>query len=157
MSDQFKDFVAYDLSKPIINMIASTMDPMSVAETVTLLKARSLPTSLISATASNSNLRDAILHEVIDAGPNVLEVFIQAVKSYPNDEPTLVRYAEYAAAIAYAQDEPDLAKAIILRISPTTQSSLIKNIAVGLANGMSSSSFKELLRNSTAMSASLLA
>jgi hypothetical protein len=157
MSNQFKDFVAYDLSKPINDMIASTMDPMSVAENVNLLNARYLPTSLISATASNSNLRDAILHEVIDGGPYVLEVFIQAVKSYANDELSLVTYAEYAAAIAYAQGQPDLAKAIVLRIPPTTNSSLIKNIAVGLSNGMSSSSFKELLRNSTSMSASLLA
>jgi len=157
MSNQYKDFVAYDLSEPINDMMATTMNPTSVAENVTLLKARALPQSLIGTTAINTNFRDAILHEVIDAGPQVLEVFIQAVKSHPNDEPNLVRYAEYAAALAYAQDQPSLATAIILRLPPTTQSSLIKNIAVGLANGMSPSSFKELLRNSTAMSASLLA
>jgi len=156
MSNQYKDFVAYDSSEPINQMHMAVSDKTSVAEHVTMLKARYMPDTLIVNTMLNSTFRDAILHEVIDAGPQVLDVFIQGVKSSEDTAPNMVRYAEYAAALAYAQGQPELAKAIVLRISPTTNSSLIKNIAVGLSNGMEPSSFKELLRNSTAMSASLL-
>lgn len=157
MSNQYKDFVAYDSSEPINQMHMSVSDKTSIAEHVTMLKARYMPDTLIVNTMLNSNFRDAILHEVLDAGPQVLDVFIQGVKSSEDTAPNMIRYAEYAAALAYAQGQPELAKAIVLRISPTTNSSLIKNIAVGLANGMEPSSFKELLRNSTAMSASLIA
>jgi len=157
MSNQYKDFVAYDSSEPVNQLHETVADKMSIAEHVAMLKGRYMPDTLIVNTMLNSNFRDAILHEVIDAGPHVLDVFIQGVKSSEDTAPNLIRYAEYAAALAYAQGQPDIAKAIILRIEPTTTSSLIKNIAVGLSNGMEPSSFKELLRNSTAMSASLLA
>jgi hypothetical protein len=157
MSNQYKDRVAYDLSEPVHQMMMAVNDVKSVSEHATILSMKGMPSMLLLNTSSDSNFRDAILHQVIDAGPNVLEVFIQAVKSSPNDTESLTYWCEYAAALAYAQGEPDLAKAIVLRLPPTTSSSLIKNIAVGLSNGMEPSSFKELLRNSTAMSASLLA
>ena len=157
MSNQYKDFVAYDSSEPINQLQTIVMDKTSVAEHVMMLKARTMPESLMVNTMVNSSFRDAVLHQLVDSNATALDVFIQGVKSCADDAPNLVRYAEYAAALAYAQGQAELAKAIVLRIPPTTTSSLIKNIAVGLSNGMSSDSFKELLRNSTAMSASLLA
>jgi hypothetical protein len=155
MSNQYKDLVAYDSSEPIY-LIAQVQADKSVSEHVVLLTINKMPSTLISNSKTDSNFRDAVLHNVIDTGSNALDVIVQAVKSERDDSNDLPVLCEYAAAIAYAQGNTELAKAVVLRLSPTTQSSLIKNIAVGLANGMKAETFKGLLQSSTAMSASLM-
>jgi len=155
----YKDMVAYDGKT---TSLTSTVDKISdVKEHIAILLSNRLPITLELNTAKDSSFRDAVLHGIVTYPSNLdaiqtLNVFVQAIRATSDEDTSLTMWCEYGASLAYAFGEEDLAKAIILRLSPTTRSSLIRNIAEGLINGMSASTFKELLTSSTAMSASLL-
>jgi len=155
MSNQYKDLVAYDKDKKV--SLLQVTEIKNVAEHANGLQIGYLPTSLLENSLRDSNFRDAVLNHLVNADPGQsLKVLTRTISSCSPDDSNLTLLCEYGAAIAYAYDKTDLAKAIVLRTPSTTPSSLIKNIAVGLANGMKAETFKGLLQSSTAMSASLM-
>jgi RNAse (barnase) inhibitor barstar len=148
--------LAYDPSEPINSMIVNLVSD-SLEEQLKALWNKTLPNTLLPLTVVNSNFRDALLHHLTDSSAYPLEVFVAAVKSMKDDnESALTVFSEYGAALAYASGDIETAINIVLRNPSTTHSSLLKNIAEGITNGMSGDTFRELLRNSTAMAATLL-
>jgi hypothetical protein len=143
--------MAYDKGISIPGTSTSNID-----ETVEALRIGMIPYDLVSNVQVNSNYRDAVIHKLIDEPSYSLNAFAIGVKSSQDSDRALITYSEFGAAIAYAMGDTNTAMQIVLRNPPTTNSSLIKSIAEGLASGMQPMQFKELLRNSTALAAQLM-
>jgi hypothetical protein len=144
------------MAEPINGMINNSVDG-NMLDHVMSLNSMQLPSMFLTYTINNSSYRDAILNRLIDSPAYSLQLMLVGVRSSKNDTDNLRIFSEYAAALSYVTGDTELAGEIILRNNPSKSSTLLTSIAESLSIGTSPDTFKELLRNSTAQAAQLLA
>jgi len=148
--------VAYDMAEPINGMINHSVAG-NMLDHVIALNSMQLPGNFLNYTSNNSSYRDAILNRLIESPVYALQLMLAGVRSSKNNTDNLRIFSEYAAALSYVAGDTELAGEIILRNDPSTNSPLLRSIAESLSVGVSSDTFKELLRASTTQAAQLLA
>ena len=139
------------------NRLPTQSDKVTDTESPVLyLMAGMIPENLGRISTQTSAFRDSLLGNILDCPDKeaVLATFVQFINATEKiTEEWEVSYCEYAATIAYALNDIDLFKEILLRVEPKSASSMLHALysAVVVNKTITPESYVSVVRQSSAI------